>query len=82
MGHLTESRLHRARRHGARGLVVLLAGLAVTAAWSSQKAGGTIGKVSESTSTSTSTSTPAPKAPTTASSGAGKTPAKAASAAR
>ncbi|MCK9688500.1 hypothetical protein [Scleromatobacter humisilvae] len=77
MGHLTESRLHRARRHGARGLVALLAGLAVTAAWSSQKAGGTIGKVDNSGSTSTST--PAPKAPTTASSGVGKAPTKAAS---
>ena len=76
MGHHSESRLHRARRHGARGLVALLAGLAVTAAWSSQMAGGTIGKVINSGS---STSTPAPKAPTTASSGVGKTPAKAAS---
>ena len=81
MGHLTESRLHRARRHGARGLVALLASVAVTAAWSSQLAGGTIGKVINS-SGSTTSSTPAPKAPTTASSGVGKTPAKAASAAR
>ena len=44
MEHRIESRLQRTRRQGVRGLVALVAGLAVTAAWSSQIAGGNIGK--------------------------------------
>lgn len=41
----------RARRLGARALVALMAGLAVTTAWSSQVAGSNIGKVVVSTKT-------------------------------
>ena len=77
MEHCTATALHRAGRQGARALVALLACVAVTAAWSSQRAGGTIGQVLDSGTSGTSTA-PAPKP---AASGATRTPSRAASSA-
>ena len=74
MEHRTATALQRAGLQGARALVALLACVAVTAAWSSQKAGGTIGQVLNSGTSGA----PAPKP---AASGASKTPSRAASSA-
>ncbi len=80
MTHRSATALHRAHQHGARALVALMAGMAVTAAWSSQMAGGSIGKVVNSGSTSTPAPVPAPSpSPAPAPSGTGKSASRAAS---
>ena len=76
MQHHTEATLHRARRRGARALVAVLAGVAMTAAWSSQIAGGSIGAGTAKTAPAAKPATPSPAA----ASGSAKSPARAASA--